>query len=71
MIQPYMVVDQLGRYLTLFPLLPALHMASANGHLAVVEYLIQNGAVRKLLVLTGFHCLVLPCKLYYCFSISI
>jgi len=22
-------------------------MASANGHLAVVEYLIQNGAVRK------------------------
>jgi hypothetical protein len=60
--------NQLGRYLTPFPLLPALHMASANGYLVVVEYLIRNGAVRKLLVLRGFYCTVLPDKLYYCFS---
>ena len=35
--------------LTFSPLRSALHMASANGYLAVVEYLIQNGAVRQLL----------------------
>lgn len=38
-------VNIFGFLSVLFSFLSALHMAAANGHLAVVEYLIQNGAV--------------------------
>jgi ankyrin repeat protein len=46
-------------------LLSALHMAAANGHLAVVDYLIENGAVRKQTLY--YHLYHVKC---HCFMIS-
>lgn len=38
----------------------ALHMAAANGHLDIVDYLIRNGAVRKLFYLNFFFLSIVP-----------
>lgn len=43
----------------------ALHMASANGHLDIVDYLIRNGAVRAI------HLKLITCFVFDTVSLSI